>query len=43
MKTAIKMFLGFGSIRKRRSKLEKIRAFRVDYFGFSNKKIEKLV
>jgi len=43
MKTAIKMFLGFGSIRKRRSKFEKIRAFRVDYFDFSNKKIEKLV
>ena len=33
MKTAIKMFSGFGSIRKRRSKFAKIRVFKVDNFN----------
>ena len=37
------MFPGFGWIETRRSKFEKIRAFKVDYFDFSLKKIEKLV
>ena len=43
MKTDIKMFLGFGWIETRRSKIAKIRVFRGDYFDFSLKKIEKLV
>jgi hypothetical protein len=43
MKTVIKMFLGFGWIETRRSKFTKIRVFRVDYFDFSCKKIEKLM
>jgi hypothetical protein len=43
MKTAIKMFQGFGWIEAQRSKFAKIRVFRVDYFDFSCKKIEKLV
>ena len=42
MKTAIKMLPGFRWIRKRRSKFAKIRVFRVDYFDFYVKKIEKL-
>ena len=43
MKTAIKMFPGFGWIENRRSKFAKIRVFRVDYFDFFMQKIEKLV
>ena len=46
MKTAIKMFPGFGWIETRRSKIAKIakiRVFRGDYFDFSCKKNEKLV
>ena len=33
MKTDIKMFLGFGWIETRRSKIVKIRVFKVDYFN----------
>ena len=33
MKTDIKMFLGFGWIEARRSKIAKIRVFKVDYFN----------
>ena len=33
MKMTIKMFPGFGSIRKRRSKFAKIRVFKVDNFN----------
>ena len=41
MKIAIKMFLGFGWIETRRSKIAKIRVFRGDDFYFSCKKIEE--
>jgi hypothetical protein len=40
MKTAIKMFPGYGWIDTRRSKIAKIRAFRGDYFDFSRKKLK---
>jgi hypothetical protein len=33
MKTAIKMFAGFGWIETRRSKFAKIRVFKVDHFN----------
>ena len=40
MKTAIKMFPGFGWIETRRSKIAKIRAFRGDNFDFYEQKLE---
>ena len=41
IKTAIKMFFGFGCIETRRSKIAKIRVFRGDDHNFSSKKNEK--
>ncbi len=40
MKTAIKMFPGFRWIWKQRSKVAKIRVFRVDYFDFHVEKLK---
>ena len=42
MKTAIKMFPGFGWIETRRSKFEKIRVFKVDPFNLLSFLVPKL-